>query len=204
MAFPGDLAPSSFRGVSFLAPHDADQGGVNCVQHHFPGSRVHYVQPNGVYQGEFHLKCVLHGPGLAGKFNAFQAALDTPAPGTLRHPWLGPKICIAKHPWKVVRDDRDLGVLEVEVTFLETGPAKFPSIVSGIAASISGLSSTAITISFANLTASFALPGLPMSQAYVGGVMAGLANTLQGQFPQVGNLATAAAAVRTAALPIMR
>lgn len=191
------LQPASFRGVGFLCPHDSNAEGPNVVKHHFPASTSHFMEPNGVYQGEFKLKCVLDGPNLLGRFSALRSALNVQAPGTLKHPWLGPKICIPEK-WHVTRDDRDIGVLEIEVTFLETGPPKFPGIVGGIASTISGLSATAITLSFANLTASFALPTAPYSAAYVSGIMSGLANTVQSRFPQVADVAVAARAVRDA------
>ncbi len=162
---------------------------------------MHYVEPNGVEQGEFHLKCVLAGPNLLGQWSRLKAALDRPAPQTLRHPWLGPKICIARHPWKVTRDDRDIGVLEIEVTFLETGPPKFPGIVVGIAASISGLSAAAVSLSFANLTANFAVPSGPISQAFVSNIMGGVAGSVLSHFPQVADVAMAARVINNATLP---
>lgn len=195
------LQPASFRGASFLCPNDKDQGGVNCVHHKFPGSRSHYVEPNGVEQGEYHLKCVLHGPDLLGQWSRLQAALDTPAVGTLKHPWLGVKLCVARAPWHVTRDDRDIGVLEVEVTFLETGPPKFPGIVVGIAASISGLSASAISLSFANLTANFAVPTGQISSAYVSSVMGGVAASVLSRFPQVADVALASRVINNATLP---
>lgn len=195
------LQPASFGGAAFVCPHDMDQGGVNTVHHKFPGSTSHYVEPNGVEQGEFHLKCVLHGANLLGQWSRLKAALDRPVPQTLRHPWLGPKICLARHPWKVTRDDRDIGVLEIEVTFLETGPPKYPSAVVGIAASISGLSGAAVAAAFANLSASFSVSGSSIAQAYVATLMTSVSESVQNQFPQVADVASGASAIRNAALP---
>lgn len=167
-----DLAPASFRGARFLCPRDHVEQGRNTIDHHYPDSNRRYAEDNGFTPPVYHITAYLHGAGLRGQFNALAAALNTPGPGTLAHPWLGSHLCAVKGPWKVVRDDKDSGVLEIEITFLETSPtALFPGAVSGIAALVSGLSGGLVPALFAGLAGNLgalgaigtlgALPGLP-------------------------------------------
>lgn len=203
MAFLRDLAPASFRGARFLVPRDHAEEGVNVVAHRYPGKGPsgHYMEPNGVFEPNFHVRAVLHGPTWLADFNRLRTALNTPSPGTLNHPWYGRQTVIAKHPWKVTRDDKDLGVLELDIHFLLAGSASFPSIITGIAASISGLAGAAVASSFANLTAGLSVPVGPFSQSYVAGLVRNVSSIVEGQFPATADVAQAAAAVRSASLP---
>lgn len=192
-----DLMPASFRGARFLCPRDHVNQGRNSIRHQYPGSSRSYVEDNGSNSPEYHLTCFLHnGSGtLAADWNRLVAALNKPGPGTLRHPWLGSKFCAVKGPWKVSRDDKDSGVLEVDITFLETGAPSFPGLVTNIAASISSLSAAAVTASFAAFQAKFTLPTSPFSQAYVTNIAKGVGDAAVANFPSTAAIATSAAAV---------
>ena len=190
-----DLQPASFRGAAFLCPKDHVKEGRNTIDHKYPNSSYRYAEDNGYTPPEFDMTCVLHGPNLLSDFSRLRSALNTPGPGTLRHPWYGAQYCAVKGPWKVCRDDRDSGVLELEVTFLVTGPPAFPGLVSGIAATISTLSASAVTASFAAFTAEFKMPGAPFSQDYVVNLMNNVASTVHANFPKTADVASAANSV---------
>lgn len=200
MAFLRDLAPASFRGARFLVPRDHAEEGVNVVAHRYPGKGPsgHYMEPNGVFEPNFHVRAVLHGPTWLADFNRLRTALNTPSPGTLNHPWYGRQTVIAKHPWKVTRDDKDLGVLELDIHFLLAGAASFPSIITGIAASISGLSGAAIASATASLASSFSMPIAPVSQSYVAGLMTNVGALVQGQFASTSGVADGVSAIKLA------
>ena len=186
-----DLQPASFRGAAFLCPHDHVKEGRNTIDHKYPNSSYRYAEDNGYTPPEFDMTCVLHGPNLLADFSRLRAALNTPGPGTLRHPWYGAQFCAVKGPWKVSREDRDSGVLELDVTFLVTGPPAFPGLVSNIAATISTLSASAVAASFAAFTAQFNLPRSPFSQAYIANLMRNTTTVVHAQFPRTADVASA-------------
>lgn len=197
-----DLQPASFRGVQFLVPRDHADEGVNVVAHRYPGSSRHYMEPNGVHEPNFSVHAVIHGADLLGQFNRLRSALNGQTPGTLKHPWYGTQIVLAKHPWKVSRDDRDSGVLELDIHFIVAGRPSFPSIVNGLASSISVQSAASILQIFTNLASQMSVPSSPYSQGYVSTLMNNVATTVHTQFPATAEVATAARAVSQASLPV--
>jgi prophage DNA circulation protein len=188
-----DLAPASFRGARFLCPRDHDSEGRQSILHLYPNKSSHYVEDNGQNPSHFTLTCVLSGPTLLSDWSRLRSALNTPGPGTLRHPWLGSKLCSVKGPWKVNREDRDSGVLELSVEFIETtdGPS-FPSILGvGIAATVTSLVGTAVNTTFSSFVSQFSLPSNPASQAYVVGLMNNVGASVGRQFQSNEDVSTA-------------
>lgn len=158
-----DLAPASFRGAAFLCPKDTAQEGRNVIEHKYPDSNRRYAEDNGYCPPEFTLTCVLHGNDVLSKFKSLRAALNRPGPGTLRHPWYGSQLCAVKGPWKVTREDTDLGVLTLEVTFLVTGNAIFPMAMAAIPAMVSSLSAGLVSTAMAGMASAY---GKPQMSAY--------------------------------------
>lgn len=76
---------------------------------------------------------------------------------------MGARFCAVKGPWKVSREDRDSGTLHLEITFLETGPAIFPGLLTTIAALVTGLSSAFIGSLFTQFSAAFGNPLLSLA-----------------------------------------
>lgn len=199
MAFLRDLAPASIGGVPFLTPHDRVIEGPNIVQHRYPGKvSGHYMEPNGVFEPNFHMTLVLSGPNVLGLFERMRSVLNSVTPKTLRHPWRGSQLVLCKHPWTAKKDDRDLGVIEIDATFVVAGSASFPSIITGIAASISGLSGAAIASATASLASSLSMPIAPVSQSYVAGLMTNVGALVQGQFASTSGVADGVAAIKLA------
>ena len=188
-----DLAPASFRGAGFLVPRDHASEGRNTIDHKFPNKTDRYAEDNGGTPPQFNLTCVLHGATLAYDWSRLRSALNVPGPGTLRHPWYGSQLCQVKGPWKVSRDDKDSGVLQIEVEFLVTsnGPS-FPSLNGiGIAATITGLSGSAISSIFSSFSSNFSLPVGAVSQNFVTGMLNKIAGSVAGKFGSVENVAAA-------------
>lgn len=196
-----DLAPASFRGAPFLVPRDHVEEGRNTINHLYPGSQNRYAEDNGATPPEFHLTCFLHGLDLMARWARLRAALNQPGPGTLMHPWYGAQFCAVKGPYKVVRDDKDSGVLELQICFLVTGPPVYPSLVTGIAASISTLSAKAIALSFSTFLDEVRSPTSPFSKQYVQDIIAGVGTSAAAQFGSTSSVVTAADDVQSVALP---
>lgn len=189
----GDLRSAAFRGAPFLCPKDEVEEGPNNIRHCYPGSPVQYVESNGRYSPEFKMTCIIHGTNWLSDFSRLRSALNAVGPGTLTHPTYGRITCSVKGPWKVTRKDDDLGVFELDVTFWATTPdAIFPSLVAGIAASISTLAGGAIGAIVAGFTAGFETPSSAASQAYVGNLFGSVGAAVSAQFPSTGDVTQAA------------
>lgn len=176
-------------------PRDHLKGGRNAIIHKYPAkpSNSHYAEDNGGEPNEFHLTAYLHGPTLMAQWSALKAALNTPGPGTLSHPWEGNRLVQHKGPYNVKRDDKDAGVLEIELTFFETlGGGVFPSVAGVIAASIAGLSTNAIAMALSSFASAFNLPSSPFSQAFVGSILDGMTGQIATSFGSTAGVAAAA------------
>jgi prophage DNA circulation protein len=112
---------------------------------------VRYAEFNGYTPPEFHITAILHGTGLLAQFSALKAALNRPGPGTLKHPWYGSQYVAVVGPWKVSRDDKDSGVLHLDIKFAVTSGSMFPASVSGIAATVTALATGGISTVAGNL-----------------------------------------------------
>lgn len=137
------------------------------VVHKYPDSNAHYAEYNGQHPNEYHITAYLHGPNLLGQYRALESALNFPGPGTLNHPWHGVRFCAVKGPYKTHREDRDSGVMKVDITFVVTGPAMFPGNFGAIAALVTGLSSSVTSRLFAQFVADFGDPLLSPSSVEI-------------------------------------
>jgi prophage DNA circulation protein len=152
MAAFQQLIPASFRGVPFLCPQGTKDGGRHAVKHDYPDSNTRFVEDNGLIVPDFKIHCVVHGVDAIARLRRLEAAINTPGPGTLVHPIHGRQF-VQAGKYSVKHDDKEVGVYSVECEFHVTGPANFPGLITGIAASISGLSASAIGALFAAFSA---------------------------------------------------
>lgn len=187
-----DLRPASFRGARFLVPRDHAEEGRVTILHQYPDSNRVYVEDNGYLPPEFTLTCILHGTNCLGQFRALRAALDTPGPGTLHHPWYGAQFVAAKK-WKVKRDDRDSGVLELECCFQVTGAAVFPGVASAIAAQVTGLSAAFVAALFSRFVTAYGTPSLGVtSLSTMADTVTGVAQSFLTAFQSVSDVQSVA------------
>lgn len=188
-----DLRPASFRGARFLCPHDMAEEGRNTIDHKYPDSNVRYAEDNGYIPPEFKMTCVLHGNSVLSDFSALRSALNQPGPGTLHHPWYGAQFCAVKGPWKVTREDRQSGVLELDVCFLVTGPAVFPGRTSTIAALVTGLSATFVNDLFTLFQNTYGTPSMSaVTETFMANQVTAVADTFLTAFGSVEAVQTSA------------
>lgn len=158
-----DLQPASFRGARFLVPKDSFEDGRNTIEHLYPDSSLHYMEDNGKHPGEFSVTAILHGADLQAKLRRLMRALNTPGPGTLKHPYFGSKLVAVCGPYKGERQDTNSGVITLDIKFKETGPPLLPALVSGVAAFVSGLATSAVTALFSQFVANYGVTSLLLS-----------------------------------------
>lgn len=163
-----DLQPASFRGVRFLVPSDEAEEGRNSIEHNYPDSSLRYMEDNGAIPPCFSVTAILHGANLPGQLNALRGALMTPGPGTLKHPVYGAQFVAVDGTYRIKREDRDAGVITLDIKFKVTGAPVFPGLVSGIAALVTGLAGAAVTAAFAAFVKSFGAPQTAFSGSLSG------------------------------------
>lgn len=183
---PRDLSPASFRGVRFLVPHDTAEFGRNSIRHATPDSSFHYLEDNGAHPPEFKITAILHGQGLTGQFRALRAALSRPGPGLLKHPYWGNQFCMVDGKARIKRDDKDAGVLELEINFSVTGPPALPGAVSGVAAFVTGLVTSALSSLFDLFSASYGNPISGNSITAVGAGLSLIGEAIDNRFASAG------------------
>lgn len=145
---PSDLQSASFKGARFLVPHDETEEGRNAICHEYPDASSRYMEDNGRIPPRFSISALLHEPGLPGKLSRLRSALTSPGPGVLKHPWAGTQFVQVDGPYRIMREDRQSGVIELEIKFAVTGAPVLPGLVSGVAALVTGLAGSAVTALF--------------------------------------------------------
>lgn len=154
-----ELVAASFRGVSFLVPHGTVESGRHAVRHEYPDSSTRFVEDNGLRVPEFKVTAIVHEPGALAWMRRLESALKTPGPGTLVHPTHGRQF-VQVHTYHLHHKDSEVGIYTFDIVFLVTGPPVFPGLLSGIAASITGLSALALVGLFQAFQSQIASLGL--------------------------------------------
>lgn len=166
-----DLQRASFRGAQFKVPRDRATEGRNAVHHEYPDASFRYVEDNGYIPPKFSISALLHGRDLKAQFGRLRSALNRPGPGVLKHPYYGVQFVQVDGEYEVTRDDREAGTIEIDIKFAVTGPPVLPGIVSGVAAVVSGLASSATSAIFDAFLAAYAKPASTKSLSQVASVL---------------------------------
>lgn len=188
---PRDLSPASFRGVRFLVPSDTAEEGRNSIRHAYPDASFHYLEDNGRHPPEFKISALLHGDNLPAKFASLRSALTRPGPGLLKHPYYGRQLCMVDGKFRVKRDDRDAGVIEIEIPFSVTGPPALPGAVSGVAAFVTGLATSALTSLFQSFAGRYGAPISSTSALAVGSAISAIGAVVDAKFSSAGTAGAA-------------
>ena len=182
-----DLQAAKFRGAPFLVPSDETEEGRNAICHEYPDASFRYVEDNGRIPPKFTLSAVLAEPGLPAKLNRLRSALNAPGPGVLKHPHYGTQFVQVDGTYRVKREDRQAGVIELEIKFAVTGAPILPGLVSGVAALVTGLAATAVTSMFTAFTKSYGNPSGAVTLATVSSAVASVASQMNASFGQASD-----------------
>jgi prophage DNA circulation protein len=180
--------PASFRGVRFLSPKNTTEEGRNGIQHDYPQSSRRYVQDNGLILPCFKLPAVVQGKA---KLNALRIALNRPGPGTLIHPDFGAQRVQVKGPYSITHEDTNLGVFTLEIEFAVTGKATGATSVGAIAASIPGLSRSAINAVIGSARLAWIAPSSAKSISVISGAVTGVLHSTLLSFGNVSTIRSA-------------
>ena len=113
---PG-LLPASYRGISFFVPDTSTQVGRRVAEHMFPGIDVAAYDDLGLAPALIQLDGLIVSDSYIASAKALQMAFETPGPGTLVHPWLGPMQVILEEPAEISFAAYELRVVRFSASF---------------------------------------------------------------------------------------
>lgn len=149
-----DLIPASFRGVSFYVPSGSVESGRHAVKHEYPDSNTRYVEDNGLRVPDLKIHALVSGVEAIARARRLENALSMVGPGTLMHPLKG-ALWVQVDTYHLHHKDAAVGIYEFDIVFHVTGPPMFPGLVSGIAAAITGLATSALFAMWQSFQAAF-------------------------------------------------
>jgi len=114
-----NLRPASFRGVPFHVDSAGKSFGRAVVTHEYPGKDWAFHEDMGRATRQFPVQALLVGDDVLAQAAAFEAALETPGPGTLIHPWYGTLTVVATGSQRAQWDLREGRVARYTLTFEE-------------------------------------------------------------------------------------
>lgn len=121
-----DLRDASFRGVPFHFVDVEGTGGRRAIPHAYPKKEVGWTEDHGAVLTQEQINGILLGSDYQAKFNSLLAALNTPGPGELVHPWFGvQQVQVGKVTHKLSTEEGGIAYVSFEV--FEAGEQLFPT-----------------------------------------------------------------------------
>lgn len=126
MSFLDGLLPASFRGVPFFTNSVSTRVGRKTAVHEYYGRDTIWVEDLGRGVRSFGFRGFLAGALVPLQQAAMLLAMEKPGPGTLTHPSLGIFTCSLVN-FSSVQSDDAMGIITLDMEFLETGVVEFPT-----------------------------------------------------------------------------
>lgn len=145
---PG-LLPASYRGISFHVPDTSTQVGRRVAEHLFPGIDQAAYDDFGLATQTVQVEGLIVSGSYIAQAQALKAAFETPGPGTLIHPWLGPMQVIMEETAEISFAAHELRVVRFSATFKRyngTGLLGFASTASALIGAALSLVSLAASL----------------------------------------------------------
>jgi prophage DNA circulation protein len=121
-----DLHEASFRGAAFYLEDVEGTSGRRAIPHAYPRKNVGWTEDNGAELTQQQISGILLGADYLDKLNKLLAALNTPGPGELVHPWYGvQQVQAGKVTHRLSTQDGGIAYISFEV--FEAGQQLFPS-----------------------------------------------------------------------------
>lgn len=134
------LHPASFRGVPFQVDDDEGTFGRRVQVHEYPNRDKPYTEDLGRATRRFSISAYLVGDDFFEARDRLIAAIDTPGPGILVHPYYGEIAVCIDGEVRVSHSGREGRMCRVSFSVVEAGELSFPT--AGIATSHTLISSS--------------------------------------------------------------
>lgn len=121
-----ELRDASFRGIPFYFVDVEGTGGRRAIPHAYPKKEVGWTEDHGAVLSQQQINGILLGNDYQAQFNRLLAALNTPGPGELVHPWFGvQQVQAGKVTHKLSTEEGGIAYVSFEV--FEAGEQLFPT-----------------------------------------------------------------------------
>jgi prophage DNA circulation protein len=120
------LYPASFGGASFYYTAGTNTAGRKTVIHEFPNKNFRFVEDLGKNLRTFTITGLVKGLLWLEDKSTLETALNTEGIQVLKHPFYGDINCVCTG-YRVVDDDREIGVANFEMDFAEANENIFPA-----------------------------------------------------------------------------
>lgn len=121
-----DLHEASFRGAAFYLEDVEGTSGRRAIPHAYPRKNVGWTEDNGAELTQQQISGILLGADYLDKLNRLLAALNTPGPGELVHPWYGvQQVQAGKVTHRLSTQEGGIAYISFEV--FEAGQQLFPT-----------------------------------------------------------------------------
>lgn len=121
-----ELRDASFRGVPFYFVDVEGNSGRRAIPHAYPKKEVGWTEDHGAVLTQQQINGILLGNDYQAQFNRLLAALNTPGPGELVHPWFGvQRVQAGKVTHKLSTEEGGIAYISFEV--FEAGEQLFPT-----------------------------------------------------------------------------
>ena len=121
-----ELRDASFRGVPFYFVDVEGNSGRRAIPHAYPKKEVGWTEDHGAVLTQQQINGIVLGSDYQAQFNRLLAALNTPGPGELVHPWFGvQRVQAGKVTHKLSTEEGGIAYISFEV--FEAGEQLFPS-----------------------------------------------------------------------------
>ncbi|WP_188239971.1 DNA circularization protein [Serratia marcescens] len=121
-----DLHDAAFRGVAFYVKDIEGNGGRRAIPRAYPRKEVGWTEDNGAELTQQQVTGILLGNDYLTQLKQLLAALNTPGPGELVHPWYGvQRVQVGKVTHRLSTEEGGIAYISFEV--FEAGQQLFPS-----------------------------------------------------------------------------
>lgn len=142
-ALPG-LLPGLFRGHTLHFVNASSEHGRRLVEYLFPGVDAAAYDDFGLLPQSIWVDALIIGDDYKAQVKALQRAFETPGPGQLIHPWLGPMMVMTDEPASVSFSSREMRVARISARFKRVLPQTgITGVMSGLDEGVTSLISAA-------------------------------------------------------------
>ncbi|TWD54486.1 prophage DNA circulation protein [Agrobacterium vitis] len=111
------LLPGMFRGIPISILDASSDHGRRVLEYLFPGVDPAAYDDFGLGPSGISIEALYIGDDYKVQARLLAAAFETPGPGLLIHPWLGPISVIMEEPGQIRFSERELRVLRISARF---------------------------------------------------------------------------------------
>ncbi|HGY4723281.1 TPA: DNA circularization protein [Citrobacter amalonaticus] len=130
-----DLRDASFRGVPFYLKDADGESGRRAIPRAYPKKETGWTEDNGAVLNSQQINGILLGADYQRQLDALLAALNTPGPGELVHPWFGlQRVQVGKVSHKLSTEEGGIAYISFEV--YESGERLFPAATENTAVTV--------------------------------------------------------------------